>query len=254
MKKSVEQYYKKIDEFILNNADAKKIENIKIYLKNQAQTIYGKQIKRLKSLFLKHLSEFDKLESEYTYSLINQLFMSKAFEKQIIACMLLKRYYYKFEEKNIVYIIKDYILNNIIINWAVADQIATNTFSKFNDKSFLHEFSTSFHYLLRRCSVAVFAEMHLTDKDMDMLIINIKELLQEKDEYVMRAAGWACRNIFNYNESKYFEFINENCHLMPRIMLRNAIEFLDEDIRVNILVSSKEKRHRMILSLKGEVS
>ena len=180
--------------------------------------------------------------------------MSKAFEKQIIACMLLKRYYYKFEEKNIVYIIKDYILNNIIINWAVADQIATNTFSKFNDKSFLHEFSTSFHYLLRRCSVAVFAEMHLTDKDMDMLIINIKELLQEKDEYVMRAAGWACRNIFNYNESKYFEFINENCHLMPRIMLRNAIEFLDEDIRVNILVSSKEKRHRMILSLKGEVS
>ncbi|MCX4360402.1 DNA alkylation repair protein [Mucispirillum schaedleri] len=254
MKKSVEQYYKKIDEFILNNADAKKIENIKIYLKNQAQTIYGIPMKRLKSLFLKHLSEFDKLESEYTYSLINQLFMSKAFEKQIIACMLLKRYYYKFEEKNIVYIIKDYILNNIIINWAVADQIATNTFSKFNDKSFLHEFSTSFHYLLRRCSVAVFAEMHLTDKDMDMLIINIKELLQEKDEYVMRAAGWACRNIFNYNESKYFEFINENCHLMPRIMLRNAIEFLDEDIRVNILVSSKEKRHRMILSLKGEVS
>ena len=211
-------------------------------------------MKRLKSLFLKHLSEFDKLESEYTYSLINQLFMSKAFEKQIIACMLLKRYYYKYEKKNIVYIIKDYILNNIIINWAVADQIATNTFSKFNDKSFLHEFSTSFHYLLRRCSVAVFAEMHLTDKDMDMLIINIKELLQEKDEYVMRAAGWACRNIFNYNESKYFEFINENCHLMPRIMLRNAIEFLDEDIRVNILVSSKEKRHRMILSLKGEVS
>ncbi len=232
MNKSVEQYYKKI-------------ENIKIYLKNQAQTIYGIPMKRLKSLFLKHLSEFDKLESEYTYSLINQLFMSKAFEKQIIACMLLKRYYYKFEEKNIVYLIKDYILNNIIINWAVADQIATNTFSRFNDKSFLHEFSTSFHYLLRRCSVAVFAEMHLTDKDMDMLIINIKELLQEKDEYVMRAAGWACRNIFNYNESKYFEFINENCHLMPRIMLRNAIEFLDEDIRVNILVSSKEKRHSL---------
>ncbi len=32
---------------------------------------------------------------------------------------------------------------------------------------------------------------------------------------------------------------------MQRIMLRNAIEFLDEDIRVNILVSSKEKRHSL---------
>ena len=48
--------------------------------------------------------------------------------------------------------------------------------------------------------------------------------------------------ILNYDESRYFQFINEYCHLMPRIMLRNAIEFLDEDIRVNILVSSKEKR------------
>ena len=84
--------------------------------------------------------------------------------------------------------------------------------------------------------------MTLTNKDTDMLINNIKELFQEKDEYVMRAAGWACRNILNYDESRYFQFINEYCHLMPRIMLRNAIEFLDEDIRVHILVSSKEKR------------
>lgn len=242
MEKAVEQYCKNIEQFILNNADAKKIENIKIYLKNQAEIIYGIPMKRLKSLFLKHLSEFDNLESEYIYSLINELFISKAFEKQIITCMLLERYYYKFQEENIIKLIKDYILNDIIINWAIADQVSTNTFSKFNDKSFLHEFALSDHYLLRRCSVTVFAKMPLTDEDINMLINNIRELLQEKDEYVMRAAGWACRNILNYNESRYFQFIDESSHLMPRIMLRNAIEFLDEDIRVNILVSSKEKR------------
>ena len=242
MEKAVEQYCKNIEQFILNNADSKKISNIKIYLKNQAEIIYGIPMKRLKSLFSKHLPEFDNLEAENIYSLINQLFLSKAFEKQIIACMLLERYYYKFEEENIRNLIKDYILNNIIINWAIADQIATNTFSKFNDKSFLHEFALNNHYLLRRCSVTVLAEITLTNKDTDMIINNIKELFQEKDEYVMRAAGWACRNILNYDESRYFQFINEYCHLMPRIMLRNAIEFLDEDIRVHILVSSKEKR------------
>lgn len=242
MEKAVEQYCKNIEQFILNNADAKKIENIKVYLKNQAEIIYGIPMKRLKSLFIKHLPEFDNLAPEYIYSLIGELFISKAFEKQVIACMLLERYYYKFEEANIIKLVKDYILNNIIINWAIADQVATNTFSKFKDKSFLHNFALNSHYLLRRCSVAVFAEMPLTDNDVDMLTNNIKELFQEKDEYVMRAAGWACRNILNYNESRYFQFINECCHFMPRIMLRNAIEFLDEDIRVNILVSSKEKR------------
>lgn len=242
MEKAVEQYCKNIEQFIINNADAKKIENMKTYLKNQAEIIYGIPMKRLKALFSKHLPEFDNLETENIYSIINQLFLSKAFEKQVIVCMLLERYYYKFEEENIINLIKDCILNNIIINWAIADQIATNTFSKFNDKSFLHSFALNNHYLLRRCSVTVFAEITLTDKDTDMLINNIKELFQEKDEYVMRVAGWACRNILNYDESRYFQFINEYCHLMPRIMLRNAIEFLDEDIRVNILVSSKEKR------------
>lgn len=242
MEKAVEQYCKNIEQFIINNSDAKKIENMKIYLKNQAEIIYGIPMKRLKSLFSKHLQEFDNLEAECIYSLINELFLSKAFEKQVIACMLLERYYYKFEEENIIKLIEDYILNNIIINWAIADQVSTNTFSKFHNKAFLHDFAVNNHYLLRRCSVTVFAEMPLTDEDIDVLINSIKELFQEKDEYVMRAAGWACRNILNYNESRYFQFINECCHLMPRIMLRNAIEFLDEDIRINILVSSKEKR------------
>lgn len=242
MEKAVEQYCKNIEQFILNNADTKKIENIKIYLKNQADIIYGIPMKKVKSLFLKHLLEFDNLDTEYIYCLMNQLFISKAFEKQVIACMLLERYYYKFEEANITALIKSYILNNIIINWAIADQVSTNTFSKFKNKSFLHDFALDDNYLLRRCSVTVFAEMIMTDEDIDMLISNINELFQEKEEYVMRAAGWACRNILNYNESRYFQFINEACHLMPRIMLRNAIEFLDEDIRVNILVSSKEKR------------
>lgn len=242
MKKAVEQYCKNIEQFIINNADAKKIGNMKIYLKNQAEIIYGIPMKRLKSLFAKHLQEFDNLEAVYIYSLINELFISKAFEKQVIACMLLEKYYYKFEERNIIKLITDYILNNIIINWAIADQVSTNTFSKFHNKSFFHKFAVNNHYLLRRCSVTLFAGMPLTDEDIDVLINSIKELFQEKDEYVMRAAGWACRNILNYNESRYFQFINECCHLMPRIMLRNAIEFLDEDIRINILVSSKEKR------------
>ena len=84
MEKAVEQYCKNIEQFIINNADAKKIENMKIYLKNQAEIIYGIPMKRLKSLFAKHLQEFDNLEAAYIYSLINELFISKAFEKQVI--------------------------------------------------------------------------------------------------------------------------------------------------------------------------
>lgn len=245
MDKTVKQYCEKIEQFIINNADTKKIENIKIYLKNQAEIIYGIPMKKLKYLFSKYLAEFDNLDTEQIYCIIENLFLSKAFEKQVVSCMLLEKFYYKFEEDKIIELIKKYILDDVIINWAVADQVAVNVFSKLEDKSFLYEFSKNFHYLLRRCSVAAFAEMPLADRDIDLLINNIKELFNEDEEYVMRAAGWACRNILNYNESRYFGFINEYSHLMPRIMLRNAIEFLEESIRIKILTSSMEKRNNI---------
>lgn len=136
MENVVEQYLRNIDQFIKSNADSKKIDNIKLYLKNQAEIIYGIPMKRLKNLFQRHLVEFDNLDAKDTFSLIDELLLSKAFEKQVISCMLLERYYYKFDENKIVSLIQEYILNNIIINWAIADQIAVNTFSHFEDKSF----------------------------------------------------------------------------------------------------------------------
>ena len=36
--------------------------------------------------------------------------------------------------------------------------------------------------------------------------------------------------------------MQDYAHKLPRIMLRNAIEMLEEDIRMDILVTSKEKR------------
>ena len=53
MEKAVEQYCKNIEQFIINNADAKKIENMKIYLKNQAEIIYGIPMKAYNRLYIK---------------------------------------------------------------------------------------------------------------------------------------------------------------------------------------------------------
>ena len=56
MENVVEQYLRNIDQFIKSNADSKKIDNIKLYLKNQAEIIYGIPMKRLKNLFSKTFS------------------------------------------------------------------------------------------------------------------------------------------------------------------------------------------------------
>ena len=48
MENVVEQYLRNIEQFIKSNADSKKIDNIKVYLKNQAEIIYGIPMKKLK--------------------------------------------------------------------------------------------------------------------------------------------------------------------------------------------------------------
>lgn len=240
----VDVYVKKIDEFILKYKDESKISSIQVYLKNNAKIIYGIPMKRLKALFSKYVDEFNSIDNNDLYNIINELFLSLAFEKQVIACMLLEKYINKLHI-NMADLFKNYVEQNIIINWAVSDQIALNTLSQLSDLSFIYDYAVHDNYLLRRTSTVLFAEKNMTDDDCFMLINIIKLLLQEKEEYVLRGSGWAVRNIHNYNQKIYFDFLEKYAHKMPRIMLRNAIEMLEENKRMDILITSKEKRDSM---------
>ena len=239
----VDVYVKKIDEFILKYKDENKISSIQIYLKNNAKIIYGIPMKRLKALFSKYVDEFNSIDNNDVYNIINNLFLSFAFEKQVIACMLLEKYINKLHI-NMADLFKNYVEQNIIINWAVADQTALNILSKLNNLSFTYDYASHENYLLRRSAVVTFAEKNMTDDDCNMLINIIKLLLNEKEEYVLRASGWAIRNIYNHNEKIYFDFLNDYAHKLPRIMLRNAIEMLEEDIHFK-----RKKRWFKVISI-----
>ena len=129
-----EIYLKKIDEFIEKYKDESKIASINTYLKGNAKIIYGLPMKRFKALFGKYINEFANLNNDDLFNIINSLFLSLAFEKQVAACMLLEN---NVEKLNIDLpnLFQEYIENNIIINWAVADQTALNILSKLNNLS-----------------------------------------------------------------------------------------------------------------------
>lgn len=239
-----EIYLKKIDEFIEKYRDESKISSINTYLRGNAKIIYGIPMKRFKALFGKYVGEFANLNNDDLFNIINSLFLSLAFEKQVAACMLLENSVERLPI-DLPRLFIEYIEDNIITNWAVADQTALNSLSKLQDLSFTYQYARHENYLLRRAATVTFAEKNMTDDDCYMLIDIIKLLLNEKEEYVLRASGWAVRNIYNHNKDIYFRFLEEYAHKLPRIMLRNAIEMLDESIRMDILITSKEKRDSM---------
>lgn len=241
---TVNIYLKKIDEFIEKYKDESKINSISTYLRGNAKIIYGIPMKKFKALFNKYVDEFANLNSDDLFNIINSLFLSLAFEKQVAACMILENNMEKLNI-NLPDLFMKYVENDVVINWAVADQTALNTLSRLNDLSFVYVYAVHNSYLLRRTAVTVFAEKEMTDYDCFMLIDTIKLLINEKEEYVLRASGWALRNIYNHSQEIYYDFLKDYAHKLPRIMLRNAIEMLEENKRMEILVNSREKRDSM---------
>lgn len=87
---NVAVYLKKLDEFIEKYKDESKISSINTYLKGSAKIIYGIPMKCFKALFSKYINEFSAINNNELFNIINCLFLSCAFEKQVAACMLLE--------------------------------------------------------------------------------------------------------------------------------------------------------------------
>jgi 3-methyladenine DNA glycosylase AlkD len=64
-------------------------------------------------------------------------------------------------------------------------------------------------------------------------------LIKDKHDLIHKATGWALREVGKKDITSLRKFLNENVSLMPRTMLRYAIEKLPETERKRWLSSSK---------------
>lgn len=242
-------YIDGIEKVLQESSNPEDIPKIRTYLKNEARHIYGIPMKKLKSKIKRYESDFGCLESDTIWEIASDLMDSHVFEKQITAVTILAAYRYRFDGMFVTQAISRWTEKGVIRNWAVADQAALNVVAPIVSGDItiaghVIEWAKSPFYLLRRSSVAVYAEMELQKEHIIRLFSTVRMLLNDTCEYVWRAAGWAIRNVYNYDKNLFFEFINTECALMPRIMLRNAIEHLEDNKRLSILENSRLKRNR----------
>ena len=239
-------YLAGIEKLLYQHADVSKIDKIRVYLKGEVDFLYGIPMKRVKSIFKKHIKDFEYIETPDLWVIISILMESLAFEKQIIALTILNSNIYKFDNKKLITAFNIWVNKNIIRNWAVADQTAIHILAKIYEnypiEEYLFRWAKSDNYIFRRTAVVLFAEKFLTDKDINLFLEIIYLLTEEKTEYVQRAAGWSIRNIYNYNKQKYYSFLEQMAHKLPRIMLRNATSHLNDSVRIKILEESKNMR------------
>ena len=167
-----------------------------------------------------------------------KLLKSEYHEIRLFALLLLVSRYAKgcAEEQDRIYRL---YLNNTryINNWDLIDSSAPHIVGAYldgKDKSILYELAGSGSLWERR--IAVMATFFFIGKNKFDDALRIAELLlNDREDLIHKAVGWMLRELGKRDQAKEAAFLKAHYKMMPRTMLRYAIEKFSEAQRQKYL-------------------
>lgn len=166
------------------------------------------------------------------------LLESPIHEVRLFALLLLAERYEKAdapEQKAIFNIYKAHTLR--VNNWDLVDSSApyiVGAYLQEQDKSLLYDWAVSSSLWERRIAiVATFS--FIRNNQFDDTLKLAEMLLQDKEDLMHKAVGWMLREVGKRDESTLKSFLKQHYKVMPRTMLRYAIEKFPEPERKSYL-------------------
>ncbi len=169
---------------------------------------------------------------------LKTLILSKVHEERLIAAFILVDQFKSGDEKKKKIIFNFYLKNRKgINNWDLVDLSAPKIIGAYlidKEKDRLYKFAHSKDLWEKRISIIstqAFIREHFFE---DSLIIS-EILLHDKHDLIHKAVGWMLREIGNRDLETEEEFLKKHYKIMPRTMLRYAIEKFPEQKRMAYL-------------------
>ena len=166
---------------------------------------------------------------------IKKLLNSKYHEERLLGILILVENFVVGTESEKEKIYKFYLKNiKRINNWDLVDLSAPKIVGGYlykKDKKILYKFAKSKNLWERR--VAILATFHFIYKNNFTETFKIAEtLLNDGHDLIHKAVGWMLREVGKrISVSELEEFLDKYAELMPRTMLRYAIERFPERLR-----------------------
>lgn len=162
---------------------------------------------------------------------IRRLLCSTYHEDRLLALLLLTDTFSRGDDAIKELVFDMYLKNTRFINnWDLVDASAPPIVGAFlweKDRSVLFELATSKDLWKRRISViATFYFIKRGDFNETLKIATI--LLSDEEDLIHKAVGWMLREVGNRNRAAEEKFLKRYYQLMPRVMLRYAIEKFPE--------------------------
>lgn len=175
---------------------------------------------------------------QLTLDEVDQLIKDPYHEVRFFALVVLVYKFEKAEEKEQKEIYELYLKNvNYINNWDLVDVSAHKIVGPYlfeKDRSKLRELAKSGHLWSER--IAVLSTFYfITKKDFTLNLELAEFFLTHKHDLMHKATGWMLREAGKRDINVLYNFLDKHHKVMPRTMLRYAIEKLDEPKRKHYL-------------------
>jgi 3-methyladenine DNA glycosylase AlkD len=170
---------------------------------------------------------------------LRKLLDSEYHEARTSAVIILVSQYRKADENKKEQIIKFYLQNSQKINnWDLVDISAPQILGDYflnKDKTILYKFAKSDNLWQRR--ISVMATLGFIKKGEFKDTFQIAELLlSDKHDLIHKAVGWMLREVGKKERKEEENFLQKYYKVMPRTMLRYAIEQFPENLRQKYLL------------------
>jgi len=172
-----------------------------------------------------------------------KLLRSKIHEERLLALFILVQQFNKADTRVKEKIYKAYLANTKFINnWDLVDLSAPQIvggFLKDKDRKVLYKLAKSPLLWERRIAIlATFAFIRSGDFDDTFSITRL--LLCDKEDLIHKACGWMLREAGKRDAAAEEQFLRKNCKIMPRTMLRYAIEKFPQAKRKSFLKAKSQ--------------
>lgn len=162
---------------------------------------------------------------------IRKLLSSEIHEHRLVALLILVDKFKKADETGREKIVGFYLKNTKHINnWDLVDLSAPNIPGEYlmdKDRTVLYRLARSKNIWERRISVmATFA--FIKNRDFEDTLRISELLLKDNHDLIHKAVGWMLREVGKRDVKAEEDFLKEHYRLMPRTMLRYAVERFDE--------------------------
>lgn len=178
--------------------------------------------------------EFKNLSLEETEKLLH----SDWHEERLCALIILSNRSQKADDRGLKKIFELYLANTEHVNnWDLVDTSAEDIVGRYladKDRNLLYNLAQSKSLWERR--IAIISTFHFIKNEEFDDTLAISELLLDDDhDLIHKAVGWMLREVGKRDQDTEEKFLDEHKHVMPRTMLRYAIEKFPESKRQQYL-------------------